>query len=216
MIKYIFWDFNGTILDDRLICWELLNELLVSEGEQPIPYKRYFEVFGFPIEDYYKKAGIKFKNRTYEQMADWFILKYQPLSLQQSLYNNVEETLKKLKEMEVINICLSASNEDNLIEQLRHFKIDHYFKHILGTNNVMALGKKDVAKKFIRYNNINNKDCLLIGDTIEDFNLAKELGFMPVLFVNGHQSKERLSTTNSILVNNVGQIIKIVEKENEK
>ena len=61
MIKYIFWDFNGTILDDRKLCWQLLNKLLKEEGQKEITYGRYFEVFGFPIKEYYKKAGLTFK-----------------------------------------------------------------------------------------------------------------------------------------------------------
>ena len=79
-------------------------------------------------------------------MGDYFIRKYQPLSLEQSLYEGVEKTLKTLKEMGVSNICLSASQTDNLKEQLRHFKIDKYFTEILGTDNVLAVGKRDVRR----------------------------------------------------------------------
>lgn len=215
MIKYVFWDFNGTILDDRELCYDLLNELLISEDKKPVPYERYFEVFGFPVKEYYKKAGITFKYQTYEQMADWFILKYQPLSLKQSLYEGVEETLKSFKDKGIKNICLSASFTKNLKEQLKHFKIDHYFDTILGTSDVLASGKIDVAKKFILDNNIKHNEVLLIGDTLHDYEIAKELGFLPVLFTLGHQSKKRLSLTNSMLINNIKELIEIVEKENK-
>ena len=107
MIKYVFWDFNGTILDDRKICHDLLNELLAFEGSEPVSFKRYLEVFGFPVKDYYIKAGITFKNKTFEEMSDWFIDVYQPLSLEQNLYEGVEETLKELKKKNIENICLS-------------------------------------------------------------------------------------------------------------
>lgn len=80
MIKYVFWDFNGTILDDRILCWELLNELLKMENKEEISYEKYLDVFGFPIKEYYKKAGIEFKHQTFEEMGDYFIRKYQPLS----------------------------------------------------------------------------------------------------------------------------------------
>lgn len=215
MIKYIFWDFNGTILDDRKLCWQLLNELLKEEGQKEITYSRYFEVFGFPIKEYYKKAGLTFKEKTYEEMADWFIAVYQPLSLKESLYEGVEETLQVLNNKGINNICLSASLEDNLKEQLNHFKISHYFKDILGTNNVLATGKKSVAKNYVEKNKINPKDCLLIGDTIADDQLAKSLGFKSILFTNGHQTKERLSKTGSLTIDKIDKIIKIIEKGTE-
>lgn len=214
MIKFIFWDFNGTIIDDRKICWELLNELLKEEGKTEITYDRYFEVFGFPIKEYYKKSGLTFTVKSYEEMADWFIETYQPLSLSQSLYPGVKETLHTLNNKGVINICLSASFEENLKEQLNHFKIAHYFYDILGTNNVLALGKKDVAEKYLEINEINPENCLLIGDTIADYELATSLGLKSVLFTEGHQSKERLLKTGSKTIDKIEEIIKIIEKGN--
>lgn len=215
MIKYIFWDFNGTILDDRILCWKLLNELLKSENKAPISYEDYFEVFGFPIEEYYKKAGIEFKYQTFKKMSDWFILNYQPLSLKESLYEGVEETLKSLKEMKIKNICLSASEEKNLIEQLKHYQIDSYFVEILGTDNILALGKKEKAKRFIEKENINPSECLLIGDTDADYELAKKLNVLPVLFTNGHQSKKKLNSLGAITIDKIKDLLKIIERGNE-
>lgn len=216
MIKYIFWDFNGTILDDRILCWNLLNELLVSENEEEVTYLKYLDVFGFPIKEYYQKAGIQFKYRTFKEMSDWFINKYQPLSLKQSLYPGVEKTLIKAKELGIENICLSASLEDNLKEQLTHFKIDKHFKDILGTNNVLAIGKKDVAEKYIKDNNINVSECLLIGDTSADYELAKGLNITPILFTGGHQSKERLNSLDALIIDNIEDLIIVIEGKEEK
>lgn len=213
MIKHVFWDFNGTILDDRVLCFNLLNDLLAFEGKAPITFNRYLEVFGFPIKDYYKKAGITFKNKSFLEMSDWFIETYQPLSLKESLYEGVEETLRKLNKRGINNVCLSASEENNLKEQLTHFKIIKYFKAVLGNNNVLAVGKLDVAKNYLTDNNINPKECLLIGDTIYDYELAKELGFTAVLFTEGHQSKELLIATGSMTVDKIKDLIKIIERK---
>ena len=216
MIKYVIWDFNGTILDDRNLCHELLNELLKSEGSDLITYQKYLEVFGFPIKDYYMKAGIKFKNRSFKEMSEWFIENYQPLSLNLSLYEGVIETLKRLKEMNIKNICLSASKKDNLKEQLEHYKIIEYFDAVLGTNNIAALGKKEVGRIYLNENKIKGEECLLIGDTLADYFLAKELKIMPVIFTNGHQSKKRLSSLDAVSINNIEDLINTVKKEGKK
>lgn len=212
MIKYIFWDFNGTILDDRVLCWKLLNKLLKSEKKKSVSFEEYLEIFGFPIKEYYLRAGIEFKYRTFEEMSNWFILKYQPLSLKQSLYKGVKETLKILNEMKIKNICLSASQEDNLKEQLKHYQIDNYFVKILGTNNILALGKKEIAQKYIIDNKIKSSECILIGDTDADYELAKDLNVLPVLFTNGHQSKKKLKSLNALTIDNIKDLLKIIER----
>jgi phosphoglycolate phosphatase len=33
-MKYIFWDFNGTILDDAKLCYEILNEMSLKKNDQ--------------------------------------------------------------------------------------------------------------------------------------------------------------------------------------
>lgn len=216
MIKNIFWDFNGTILDDRDLCLELLNELLKTENKAPITYEKYLDIFGFPIKDYYKKAGIEFKYQTFEEMSEWFISVYQPLSLKLSLYDGIIQTLKTIKNMNINNICLSASNKDNLKEQIKHYKIRNFFKEILGTDNVLALGKLAVAKKYLKAQNINKENSLLIGDTDSDYELAKSLGLKCVLFTKGHQSKDRLISLGVLTIDNIKDLIKIIKGENAK
>lgn len=210
MIKYVIWDFNGTILDDRDLSLDLLNELLIKEDKEPINMEQYLEVFGFPIVDYYKKAGITFKYETFEEMAIWFIEVYQPASLKLKLIQNVEKTLIELNNKGIKNICLSASETNNLTEQLNHYNISKHFKKILGTTNIHALGKRDVGLNYLKENNIDPKTCLLIGDTIEDYKVAKHLGVKPVLFSGGHQSKKRLKKATDLIIDDVNDILKLI------
>ena len=57
MTEYVIWDWNGTLLDDVELCVEGLNWLLAQFG-YPQRYDRaaYQAIFGFPIEDYYRRA----------------------------------------------------------------------------------------------------------------------------------------------------------------
>lgn len=54
MIKHIFLDFNGTIINDVDLCLKLLNELLAVQKKEPISMERYKEIFTFPIQKYYE------------------------------------------------------------------------------------------------------------------------------------------------------------------
>lgn len=54
----IFWDWNGTLMDDVDFTHSCLNWMLETHGyPQRYDLAAYRELFGFPIEDYYRCAG---------------------------------------------------------------------------------------------------------------------------------------------------------------
>ena len=59
MIKNIFFDFNGTLLDDVFLTFDVENNLAKKYGVPPFSMEKYLDVFCFPVRDYYEKIGIK-------------------------------------------------------------------------------------------------------------------------------------------------------------
>ncbi len=218
MIKYIFWDFNGTILDDLELSLDLLNEILVNENKSPITKEKYLEIFGFPIRDYYKKAGIFYDDENFMRIANYFIENYQPKSLLIDLHEGIKELLEYFYNNGVKNICLSASEINNLEEQLKHYDIYKYFHKVIGTDNVIALGKDTLGINYLKEEKIDPKEALYIGDTTYDYEISKKMGIKCLLFTKGHHSIKRLKSTGAILINNINDIIKCIkgDVENEK
>ena len=56
--KHIIWDWNGTLLDDRWLCVEGINQALVKRDLNPITENKYRENFTFPV-----KSTIKIRIR---------------------------------------------------------------------------------------------------------------------------------------------------------
>ena len=57
----IFWDWNGTLMDDVDFTHSCLNWMLETHGyPQRYDLAAYREIFGFPIEEYYIRAGFNF------------------------------------------------------------------------------------------------------------------------------------------------------------
>jgi phosphoglycolate phosphatase len=52
MNKYIFLDFNGTVLDDIELCINLLNEMLSEKEGKTVTVEEYKKIFCFPIINY--------------------------------------------------------------------------------------------------------------------------------------------------------------------
>lgn len=204
--KYVFFDFNGTILDDVELCLNLLNEMLLLDNEKPINLEKYKNIFTFPIIEYYKKAGFTFKNHTFEELSHYFIERYQPMSFNCKLNPHILELLNFLRKRNCRIILLSASQIDNLKEQLIHFKIEKYFDYVLGTSDIYAKSKMEIAKQFFKLNNINHQDVLFIGDTLHDYEIANSLNCACALVDFGHQSQALFKNTNAKIISSFLQI----------
>lgn len=205
-IKYIFFDFNGTLLDDVNLCLDLLNKKLIKQNKPTLTLEEYKHVFKFPIKQYYSDAGLDFNIESYESMADRFIAEYTPLSLRCGLYECVIPTLEFLKDKGIKLIILSASERNNLLYQCNHYGISSYFDDILGIDNIYAASKTGLGLKYIEKNHINKNECIFIGDTLHDLDVAKEMGIDVCLVLCGHQSYDILKPTNVKLINDIGEI----------
>lgn len=204
--KYIIFDFNGTIIDDVDLCLSLLNEMLVMDNLPTVSLEKYKNIFTFPIIEYYKKAGFKFETYSFKELSVYFVNKYQPASFNCKLYDGIVEVINKLKSLGYKIILLSASQKDNLLEQIEKFNITSLFDVILGIDNIEAKSKLEIAKKYFLENNVNMKECLFVGDSLHDYEVGSYFGSDVVLMSYGHQSKEILKTANAIILDSIYEL----------
>lgn len=210
MIKYVFFDFNGTILDDVDLCLDLLNEILIKQGKKILNLSEYKEIFTFPVRKYYELAGVDFKQDSFEDLSKFFINKYQPLSFKCSCYPNVKELIKILKEKGIVVGILSASQIDNLKEQLEVLDLKDEFSFVLGLDNIYAVSKENIARDFLLNNKIVPETCLMLGDTLHDYEVAENLGMNSILFSGGHQSKNILKKAKRPIIDDLLELINYI------
>ena len=116
-IKNIIFDFNGTLIDDRKICLDILNELLRKYGLKEVSMDQYIDIFDFPVIEYYKKVGFDFSKISFNDIAVYFNKRFLELFYSEcQLYPEVISTLDKLKDKNLY--ILSASEQDNLDNQV--------------------------------------------------------------------------------------------------
>ena len=202
-IKYIFFDFNGTIIDDMDLCLGLLNDLLKTQNKGPVSMDEYTHIFTFPIIDYYRKAGLDFNIESYESMANRFIKRYKEGFLNCDLYPNTKDTLKYLKNKNIKLICLSATEINMLKMQLEHFGIIDYFDVVLGIGDIYAKSKEEIAVDFMKKNKIEKEMAILVGDTLHDYECACKMGIESVLTYSGHQAIDVLEKSNCTIIKNI-------------
>lgn len=199
-MKTIFFDFNGTIIDDLDLCFNILNQMLDESGKEQITIERYKDIFTFPIIEYYKKAGMTFENKSFEDYSHEFIAAYQEASLDCPLHEGIKDVFEKFHKLGYNLVCLSASQIDNLKEQLVHFKIDKYFDAILGISDVYAKSKVEIGLKYMKEKNIDPSSAIMIGDTLHDYEVSTKMGISCVLYDKGHQSRKVLEAAGVKIV----------------
>ena len=74
--------------------------------------------------------------------------------------------------------------------QLKELDIIQYFDEVLGIDNIYAGSKHEIALEWMK--DKNPDDCLMLGDTLHDLEVAKMMGIRCILIANGHQAKDIL------------------------
>ena len=194
--QHIVWDFNGTILDDVAVDIEVVNLLLQRRGLPLIPSREaYREVFGFPIEDYYRRIGFDFTKESYAEVAKEWVIEYRLREPTAPMRDGVLPVLDFISEKGIPQTVISASEMGILREQLHHLGIVDRFEKICGIDNIYAASKTSLATSWVKARVPGR--VLMIGDTDHDAETARAAGFDLVLVEGGHMSRSALNKTGA-------------------
>ena len=191
----VLWDWNGTLLDDAALCCELLNTMLARHGYAPVgSMEAYRQVFCFPIETYYRRAGFDFSRHPFAALADEYMRLYTPRSLGCPLQPDACAVLDALRAQGMRQVMLSASKRENL----------------LGLSDIYAKSKTEVGLRWLRESGTDPARIMMVGDSEHDFEVARALGVRCVLFSGGHQPREVLAATGAPVIDALAQLLPLL------
>jgi phosphoglycolate phosphatase len=205
--KYIFWDWNGTLLDDASICLSAMNAMLTKRKMDTIHLDYYKEIFGFPVIEYYKSVGFDFKLESFESLSVEFTELYNSESGNALLMPETHKILSYFQQSGKRNVILSAMQQDMLLELVDLKGIKTYFTDILGIDNIYAHSKSSVGTEFVRAKGISPLEVLFIGDTLHDYEVAHDIGCKCILIANGHQSEDRLRSSGAKVIKSLSELL---------
>jgi len=206
--KHIIWDWNGTLLNDVDFCRRIINRILVVNELPELSLEKYREIFTFPVQDYYKTAGLDFSKTSFEAMGKDFIDEYEEKKLSCSLHENAIEVLSTIHQKGIKQSVLSAYLHDNLVSILGHYNLTQYFDNVIGLDNIYAGSKTHLGLALIDQLNLPKENILFIGDTLHDAEVAKAMGVKSILIANGHQVKEKLMVNSNFVLDEMTQLKK--------
>ena len=206
-MKYVVFDFNGTILNDVQVGLKAENVCIKKYLKRPpMELDEYLHAFTFPVKSYYEKIGFNWDDGyTYEEVGQLWFKMYNEFKDEYALFDGVEEILIKNHELGNKNILLSASSLEPLKIQLKELGIDKYFDEVLGIDNIYAGSKIDIAVNWIK--DKNPDDCMFIGDSLHDLDSAKAMNIKNCVLVSrGHQAKDVLLKEYDNVVDDIREV----------
>ena len=205
--KHIIWDWNGTLIDDRWLCVDGINNGLVKRGLSSITEATYMNVFTFPVKDYYKDLGFDFKKEPFEIAGDEFVKFYGENFYRAKLHMSARSVLDKIRSYDITQSILSAGKHEFLLGWVEDHKLTEYFSWIKGIDNQYATGKIELGLSFIDELPYDKDEIIMVGDTLHDSEVAEAMNIDCLLVDHGHISRERLEKTGRKVISNLNQVL---------
>jgi phosphoglycolate phosphatase len=205
-IKHIIWDWNGTLFDDVELCLDIINGVLVRRNLNPLSLEDYREIFTFPVQDYYEKAGLDFNKYPFEILGREWMDEYEKRKGTCRLHKGAGNALNLISQKGIGQSILSAYSQHTLEEIVLHFGIKKYFTHMVGLDHIYATSKLENGRELMKKIGNGKGETLFIGDTVHDYEVAEELGINCILIAEGHQVREKLESCNVPVFNSLEEI----------
>ena len=221
MIRLVAFDYNGTLIADIKPILEGVNRVLKAYGKKPITHKQFLNDFDIPISIAYKNHGLDldlYKN-SHQKVTQIFHPFYEKRAAKIRTRANARKVLEYLKQKDIVSILFSNHTQEGVSRQLIRLCLVPFFEAFLtNTERHHALSQKakgDRLKDYLSAKKIRAEEVLIVGDTIEEIQIAKSLGSIVCSITHGNCSTSRLKAAKpDYLINNLEEIVSIVNKLN--
>ena len=221
MIKLIAFDWNGTIFSDTRACYESVNEVLKFLGLKPATLKSYREHFDVPVTRAYLGLGVseeQLKSKATE-IVQTFHTNYEIRAAKVRTRAYSKELLEWLSKNNIKSVIFSNHIDEPIKKQLRRLNIEEYFSAVLANSkldsSLKGRNKQEKLREYIQSNNLLPNETLIIGDTVEELEIGKELGVITVAITHGFCSTSRLKAAKpDYLINSLREVVNIIKDIN--
>ncbi len=195
---HLIWDWNGTLLNDLAASLNAINRLLADHQLPRTDLADYLRHFGFPVRDYYTHLGFPpdLPPDVWQTLAQTYHDHFNA-DPSTDLFPDTRDALQRCADARLSQSILSALHHPLLLQILTDYHLTPYFTHICGVDNLHGASKLEQGRQLLRQLNLPPDQILLIGDTLHDYHVARELGLHCILITRGHQHPDRLLATRT-------------------
>ena len=210
--KHIFWDFNGTVIDDVGVALTCVNDMLERRGKPHINMAQYYDYVETPIIGFYRHI-LTPEELDFDVISRDYHADYARHGDMLKLADGIYDLIHELKEAGVHQYIITATHSDEANELLVKFGIRDCFEEVLGAGNLLAESKSGRALELFDSLCIDRNEAIFIGDTLHDLETANVLGIDCILVSYGHQGKKLINAHGAFTVDTPAGIKRVLYDE---
>lgn len=199
MIKYVFFDLDGTLTDAGMGITNSVAYSLKKNGIEPPPREELYKFVGPPLVDSYMKYYGFSADEAHGAVEDYREYFRDRGIFENEVYEGIYDLLSSLKESGRRLVLATSKPEPFAKTILAHFGLDKYFYFVAG-----ALMDETRTKKgdVIRYaleccGDPDPKTVVMVGDREHDILGAKENNIRSIGVLYGYGSLEEFSNAGA-------------------
>jgi 3-amino-5-hydroxybenzoic acid synthesis related protein len=207
LFKNIIFDFDGVIINSHDVQVKALTESFKAVcGDGVPPYDDFFKLSGDSLKNIFAQLGLPIK----------MIPIYQKISRENigaiKIHDGMIELLQKLNEKGFICSLCTGKDRSRTIEILKHFNIEHLFKIVICSDDVInPKPHPESLLIIIEKTGSSPENTVMIGDGINDILSANNAGIESIVVTWGDIADNELIKHNTkYLVNSVEELITIL------
>jgi phosphoglycolate phosphatase len=213
MIKYIFFDFDGTVSDAKKLAYDKMSEALEEEGIK-FSKTKLRKLMGAKTREIF--GGLNIERNKFPEIRRSFHKKFVKGVTRKTLkLCSSPKPLYQLKGEGIKLIVLSNARKKYLVKTIKILGIRGLFTEVYGSRANKT--KDQILKKLFRRYNIKPKETLYVGDRFSDINYAHKAHCHAVAIHNKcawSTKKEILAENPDYIISDFKDLKELVEKLN--
>jgi len=195
MKKVILFNFNGTIVNTKLLAIDIFNEIAKMQGYKKISEEEVLHLSTLSIRDRCKTLNVPIYKMPLVGIA--IKRRYQTYIPNLTPVLEISEMLKELKKQDYKLGFLTSNKKNATNKFLENNSID-IFDYSHYTFNPFSKSK-DISS-FLKNNKLKKEEVIYIGDELRDIKAAKKNGLFCIAVAWGYDSLDLLKTGNADFV----------------
>lgn len=207
MIKFVIFDFDGTLADSKEVFISVYNQIAVIKGYQQIESAnlQYLRSLTIPERCRYLKVPMY----RIPFLATEFLALYKMGLGRIKLFDGINDLLAGLSKLGCKTAIISSNAERNISGFLSSNKIESVSEVYCKAS---LFGKDKLINRFLRKHGLSPEQVLYVGDETRDIVACKKVGVKIVWVDWGYDTKEAAIAANpDYMVSRPSQILEILE-----
>jgi phosphoglycolate phosphatase-like HAD superfamily hydrolase len=190
-VGHLVWDWNGTLLDDLTLVVAATNAALLAAGGGPTTADEHRREFRRPVSDYYRAVlGRPVDPDEFARLDKIFHAAYAEGLTACALSAGALDALRTWTGTQSL---LSMWFHTELVPTIDRYGLTTYFARVDGNRAAIGGGfKAPHLANHLAALGLDGRDCVLIGDSVDDAEAAATVGARCVLYTGGFTDPDRL------------------------